>query len=609
MMACGPDERALLRGSGHAAGVSPELELCHVLFEQRVAAHPSKEAVICDRRTLTYAELNTRANQIAHSLQRRGVGPEAPVVLCLRRSVELIATYLGVLKAGGAVFLLDPDMPSQRVKTMLEVIQPTVVVSEEPVDARRLGMSRPPISVPDLLDPSDAKVTTRPRNRIELGNALFLLATSGSTGIPKIVIKPLGHRRVATGYESADGGVSSDDRHLLKTDSGTGFAHAEITRPLLTGGTLLIAPEGAEYDAAALAGFIADHRVSHLLATPSQLLALLDVDDIDRCTSLRSVDCIGEIVSPALAEHFFRTFKACSLIVSYGCTEALGATSRACSEGDPPVASVGRPSPLMEVFVVDARLQLCAVGVPGDVYVGGELARGYVRNPRETALRFVPHLFRPGARLFRTGDVGRWLSDGALEILGRRDRQVKVRGHRVELDEIEAALRQCPGVKQAAVELRDDESGRQRIVGYAIEGTGRRIDSRECRNQLTERLPQYMVPSPIVVLSQFPLTANGKLDRSALPAPRASDRRTSADDPPRGELEEALAAVWIEVLGVDHVGRHDDFFALGGHSLLVAQLVGRIRQEFSVEFGVLDVFARPVFADLASDLEALLLWR
>jgi amino acid adenylation domain-containing protein len=604
-----PEENALLCGWAAGPDVPREPELCHVQFEQRVAANPCKPAVVFPGGALTYAELDLRANQIAHFLRSLGVGPETPVALSFRRSPQLVMTYLGAVKAGGAVFLLDPGTPSERRQATLRVIRPLVVLTHDQFDHRASGEEWPAVCFREIAAQLDRQDTDPPYNSVVLGNTLSLLATSGSTGVPKIVRQPIGHRRAATGYESENvADPPSDDRHLLKTDSGTGFTHAEITRPLLTGGTLFIAPEGVEYDASALAAYIDEHRISCLLTTPSQLSALLHVEDLSRCDSLRVIDCIGEIISPELKLRFFETLKQCSLVVSYGCTEALGATSRACSrpDNDPAVVDVGRTAPLMEVFVLDSRLRLSPIGVPGEVYVGGELATGYLNSPGETAARFVAHfLSRPGgARLFRTGDVGRWLSDGTLEILGRRDRQVKIRGYRVELGEIEAVLGQCRGVKQAAVLLREDAPGERRIAAYVVGTPGHRVTAHELRNDLKEWLPEYMIPTWIVVLPQLPLTTNGKLDRSALPPPRASESLARAYEPPLGDLEITLAEVWSDVLSVDRVGRNDDFFELGGHSLLAMRLIARIRQEFPVDVAVMDVLARPVFADLARYLEA-----
>jgi len=265
----------------------------------------------------------------------------------------------------------------------------------------------------------------------------------------------------------------------------------------------------------------------------------------------------------------------------------LGATCRACSsaDGDPAVVDVGRTAPLMEVFVVDSRLRLSPIGIPGEVYLGGELAAEYVNSPKETAERFVPHFFSraPGARLFRTGDLGRWLPGGNLEILGRRDHQVKIRGYRVELREVEAVLERCSGVKQAAVVVREDEAGDQRIAAYVVKTVGDGVTTSEMRNYLKERLPEYMAPSWIVALPALPLTTNGKLDRSALPAPVASACRTRAYEPPQSELEVMLAAVWTDVLNVDRVGRHDDFFELGGHSLIYHSIARSRRMRFSLQ--------------------------
>jgi amino acid adenylation domain-containing protein len=605
------DEKATVLGWSVGPTPPRNVDRCDVRFEEQVGAHPDRLAVVFSGGVLTYAELDARANQMARVLQRRRIGPDVSVALCLRRSPELVTAYLGVVKAGGAVCLLDPSEPAKRKRAVLSVVRPAIVVTQDAFKEGLSGEEWSTLSLAEIATELDNEENTAPGNRATADSSALLLVTSGSSGAPKIVRKPLGYRRAANAYQGEDGpDPPSDERHLLKTDSGTAFTHAELTRPLLTGGTLYIAPERIEHDAWALTAFIERRRISHLLATPSLLSALLESEFLGRCDSLRVVECIGEVISIDLKKRFFERLSSCSLVVSYGCTEALGATSRVCSrDDDPAVVDVGRTAPLMEVFVLDSRLRPCPVAVPGEVYLGGELASEYVSNPKDTAERFVPHGLSaaPGARLFRTGDLGRWLPDGCLEIVGRRDRQVKVRGYRVELGEIEAVLGHCPGVKKVAVMARDEQPGRQ-IAAYVVTMPEHRVTARDMRSYVEERLPDYMVPSWIISLPEFPLTANGKLDWRALPAPAVSVSGTRAYESPQGDLEVRLAAIWAEVLNVERIGRHDDFFELGGHSLLAFRLTNRLRQEFLVEAGVSDVLRFPVLSDLAQYLEHAGMW-
>ncbi len=600
-----PEELARLLAWSSGPEASRVPNLYHVRFQEYVDKNPDKEAVVYPGGVLTYGELDSLANQAAHHFQSLGVGPNVPVAICLHRCLELVIAYIGIVKAGGAIFLLDPSAPAERIRAELNAISPAFVLTQAPLHQNLAGFNWPVICYEEIRTQLANQKKTAPVNHVALDNTAFLIATSGSTGLPKIIRTQLGHYRPGIGYERPElAPPSPDDRHLLKTDSGTGFTHAEILRPLTWGGTLYIAPEGLEYDPPGLASYIREHQISCLLAAPSQLSALLDAESLANCDSLRVVECIGEIVPSDLKQRFFAKLKQSSLIVSYGCSEAPSATGRVCSPiyDDPAIVDVGRPAPLMEVFVLDSRQRLSPVGVPGEIYLGGELSGEYMNDPAGTAERLVPHVFSrtPSARLFRTGDLGRWLPKGTLEVLKRRDSQVKIRGYRIEIGEIETVLAQHSGVSRCAVVVREDRRGDRQIVAYWIAQGKTKATTSTLRQHLLRSLPEYMVPSFFVRLDSMPLTPNGKLDRNALPAPDAC--RPDLDTPyvaPRSPIEEALASIWCEVLRLRDVGVQDNFFELGGHSLLATQVVSRLKKGFDLEIPLRSIFEYSTIEALA----------
>ncbi len=599
-----PEEEALLRAWSFGPDAPAVPDLQHLRFQEHAGRNPDKAAVVFSGGALSYAELDAGANRMARFLQGLGVGPDVPVGIFLRRSPELVMAYLGVIKAGGAIFLLDAGTPAERMRAALEVVSPAVVLTENPFDKRVAQTRWPNLCLSEIAAELASQQSTAPANRVTPGHTASVMTTSGSTGAPKIMRKRIGRHRPGIGYELPGiAPMSPDDRHLLKTDSGTGFTHAEILRPLMSGGTLFVAPEGLEYDPAKLAEFIDEHRISCLLATPSQLSAFLNSGELRSCPSLRIVECIGETVSTELKRRFFERLKQCELVISYGCSEAPSATGRVCSplDDDPAIVDVGRPTPLMEVFVLDPRLRMSPIGVPGEVYLGGELVEGYVNDPAETAERFIPHVFGrpPGARLFRTGDRGRWLPGGNLEILGRRDTQVKVRGFRIELKEIETRLAEHAGVSRCAVVLQENDQGDKQLLACWV-AQGQTVPTPSgLRGHLRATLPEYMLPSRFVRLESMPLTSNGKTDRRALAA--MEELRPVLDTPyaaPRNQVEEQLALIWSEVFAIPQVGIFDDFFALGGHSLMATQLLSRIRAVFGLDVTLRLLFDYPTIEGL-----------
>ncbi|SCG39773.1 non-ribosomal peptide synthetase/MFS transporter [Micromonospora coxensis] len=566
-----------------------------------VAATPDAPVVVHGTDTLTYRELDRRANRLAHLLRARGVGPDHLVGVLLEQSVDLAATLLGVLRAGGAYLPLDPEQPAARLALMLADARPTVLLTSAEL-RDRLPADAPAVCLDEVATEAAAAPDTPPPATTSGGHLAYVIYTSGSTGTPKGVA--VAHRQVLRYLDGvADRfAIVPAARYGLLQSMSFDFSVTLFYLALATGGAVHLLPRrgtGAE-----LAERLREERIDYLKITPSHLAALTaDAEPVDLLPA-RALILGGEAsdlgrVRP-LAAGPVRVFN------HYGPTEAtVGVATHEVLADGPGAGAVplGRPLPHARVYLLDERMRPVPVGVPGELYLGGDrLARGYLHRPGLTAERFVPDPYGPaGARLYRTGDLGRWSADGQLVFLGRRDHQVKIRGYRVELGEIEAVLRDCPGVRQAAVLLRDD-----RLVAY-LEPTpdADGPDVAGLRRRLADRLPEHMVPTRWTVLDRLPLQEHGKVDRRALPAPTdaapAGERVT-----PVGPVETLVADIWRTVLGVAEVGATDDFFDLGGHSLLATQVVARLRRELPAVVGaeatvsVMDLFRHRTVRELAA---------
>ena len=576
----------------------------HQLFEAQVAEAPDSVALTFEGKSLTYRELDNRANQLARYLRRLGVGPEIPVGVCMERAPELVVAVLGLLKAGGVYTSLDPANPKERLSFILQETKPAVVLAQERLikflpghDAREVCLDR---------DWSDiAEQSTEPLEALLSNeNLAFLVYTSGTTGQPKAVM--LTHRKRDSGpsHDQTVYQMTKEDRHVLKSSINFTVIIRELFWPLLTGGQLAIMPPGTEQDIAYLAGFIASHRISLITVTPSVLRALLEEPGIRNCDSLRHVICFGEPLTHDLEKRFHVNLSA-ELSVYYGATEAPSAAMRKCENGVPPnVAGLGNPLPGIKIHLLDHRLQPVPIGICGELYIAGKLARGYFKRPDLTAEKFLPNPFseEPGARFYRTGDLGRYLPDGSIEFLGRVDDQIKIRGFRVELGEIETVLSQHPGISQVIVTDRE-VSGDRRLIGYVVPQREHAPSISELRGFLRKKLPHYMVPSGFVFLDNLPLTPNGKVDRRALPAPdRTRSESESGFVAPRDAVELELAQVWGLILGTHPVGVRDNFFDLGGQSLLAARLFAEIQKMFGKSLPLATLFQAPTIEQLANIL-------
>ncbi|CPJ75525.1 non-ribosomal peptide synthase [Burkholderia pseudomallei] len=630
----GEAERAQVLHGWNETGRAYARDAClHQLFEAQVSRTPEAAAVICGDETLSYTDLDARANRLAHYLRGQGVGPDTRVGLALGRGVEMMTGLLAVLKAGGAYVPLDPGYASERLRAILDDSRPAIVLADA---AGRTALDAlagaPPIA--DLqADASrwSALPSTPPRvEGLTPRHLAYVIYTSGSTGQPKGVM--VEHASVVNLWRALDEAIYRAHPSARRVSLNASIAFDSLVKQwvqLLSGRTLVVVPEPVRFDGRRLLDAIGRDRIDVFDCTPSQL-ALIEgargpEDEAYPQVTLVGGEAIGEGMWSELASASSRTYYNV-----YGPTECtVDATlARITAEHAP---HIGGPLANVRAYVLNERLSPAPVGVRGELYIGGAgVARGYLNRPELTRERFIDDPFVAGGRLYRTGDLARWRTDGKLEYLGRNDFQVKIRGFRIELGEIEAQLAKVAGVREVVVLARDSasevhDSATEHATPDALSpspetstatatatATEKRLvayytgdaDVVALRAQAAQHLPSYMVPSAYVRLDAWPLTPNGKLDRRALPAP-ADDAYARAEyEAPQGAKEEALAAIWRELLHVERVSRHDNFFELGGHSLLAVQLVSRLRQALSVEVALSTVFDAPVLSALAERLEA-----
>jgi amino acid adenylation domain-containing protein len=577
----------------------------HELFEAQVARTPGAVAVVSGGRTLTYTELNERANRLAHRLRESGVGPEQRVGICVERSPEMVVAMLAVLKAGGAYVPLDPAYPAERLRYVVADSRPAVLLARASLAAGLLEGHHAEVLDLDAPTWEDRPGTNPERGGLTPAHLAYVIYTSGSTGQPKGVM--VAHRGVVNlvDWYVRELGISADDAVLIATSYAFDLTQRNLFGPLVAGGRLHLAAE--PFDPRGILAQIGECRVTMANLTSTAFHALIDAGAGDEVAGMRLVVLGGEATRPQKLMELGSPRPA--FVNAYGPTECSGVVTYH-RLADDLSSYAGRSVPLGEpiansrIYILDGAGEPAPAGVVGELYVGGvQVSRGYLGRPELTAERFVADPFggEPGARLYRTGDLGRWRADGTIEFAGRNDFQVKVRGFRVELGEVEARLREHPAVRDAVVVAREASPGDQRLVAYWV-GDEAAAGAEALRRHAGERLPEYMVPAAYIHLEKFPATPSGKLDRRALPSPEgdAFARRDYAA--PEGEMEEALAEIWSEVLGVERVGRWDHFFELGGHSLLIVRVVSRIRQVLGVEVELGTVFERPVLNELADAL-------
>ncbi|MFL5358380.1 amino acid adenylation domain-containing protein, partial [Archangium sp.] len=578
----------------------PREATLHELFEAQVERTPEAEALVDGTRSLTYAELNARANQLAHSLRALGVGPETPVGICSQRSAELLIGLLGILKAGGLYVPLDPAYPRERLGFILEDAGLRFLVAQSTTRD-----SLPTHSAHVLLLDKDSESLSRastlnPERAASSANLAYLIYTSGSTGRPKGV--SIEHRNAVSFLFWARTVFTPEMLSGLLASTSIAFDLSvfELFLPLSLGGTVVLANNALELPRLPAAG-----RVSLVNTVPSAMSELLHTGGLP--PSVRVVNLAGEPLATSLVQQLYRQPGLSRVYDLYGPSETTTYSTFTLRHPDKP-ATIGRPISGTQVYLLDSRLQPVPTGVPGEVFIAGAgVSRGYLGRPELTAEKFIPDPFSstPGARMYRTGDLARYRADGNLEYLGRTDFQVKVRGFRIELGEVESVLDKHPAVRQVVVVAREDRPGDKRLVAYLVPTTpaSPELTPVELRAWLKQHLPEHMVPSAFVLLEQLPLTPNGKVNRKALPAPEAPTDVGAGYVAPRTPTEEKLAALWSEVLGVPRVGAEDHFFELGGHSLLATRVLSRVRSAFQVELPVRVLFEASLLSALARKID------
>ena len=590
----GLQERQQLLVQFNATEVNYNLDqTLHGLFEAQVVRTPQAVAVKAGEHTLSYQQLNERANRLAHHLRDSGVRPDARVGICVERGLDMVVGLFAILKAGGAYVPLDPAYPPERIAYMLHDSAPVVVLAQ--------SATRTLLGDVAVVDLDHSTWQHQPPTNPQVPNliaqhAAYVIYTSGSTGQPKGVINE--HAGVVNRLLWMQDAYSlkAHDAVLQKTPFSFDVSVWEFFWPLFTGARLVMArPEGHK-DPAYLCEVVAAEHITTLHFVPSMLDVFLAHGDVSQAAGLVRVMCSGEALPGSLVRRFKQQLPGIGLYNLYGPTEAaVDVTAWNCARPEvPDNTPIGKPIANTRLYVLDGQLQPVPLGVVGELFIAGvQVARGYLNRPELTAERFLDDPFTPG-RMYRTGDLGRYLPDGTLEYLGRNDDQVKIRGLRIELGEIQARLIEHPAVKDAVVVARD-----QRLVAYY---TGAPTDIESLRAQLLQHLPDFMVPALFMHLDALPLSPNGKLDRKALPAPGMDALQVREYAAPEGDTEILLAQLWAELLKVERVGRHDNFFELGGHSLLAVSLIGRLRQE-GMEADVRGLFEQPTLAGYAAMTE------
>ena len=574
------------------------------LFEQQVARTPEAIAVVSSGRSLTYSELLCRSNQLARYLQQLNVRPETLVGIAVERSVEMIVGLLAILKAGGAYVPMDPSYPVQRITLMIEDSDVPVILATERTRSRLGKTARHIVSIDGDADAIAGNGTHPIFGMVTGQNLAYVIYTSGSTGKPKGVM--IENRNVVNFFSGMDQVIGSDPGvWLAVTSISFDISVLELFWTLTRGFQVIIhGDEGT----GTIPDEIRNHGVTHMQSTPSLArMIAVDPDGLASLGRLKKLILGGEELPPSLVRQLRKAFHG-EMQDMYGPTETTIWSTTFRITGDSDIIPIGKPIVNTQVYVLDSRLQPVSSGEAGDLFIGGEgVARGYWQRPDLTAEKFFNDPFRSGNRMYRTGDIARFLPDGNLEFLGRADFQVKLRGFRIEIGEIEAALENQAGVVQAVVVASEFKSRIQtedkRLVAYVVPKSGTKLEVTDLRAALAAILPEYMVPSHFVFLDSLPLTANGKIDRNALPNPSAVENESgTAPEPPRNELERVIAEAWKDALGVDRVGLNENFFDLGAHSLMVAEVHIQLQQVLGRELSLVDLFQFPTVTALAKHL-------
>jgi amino acid adenylation domain-containing protein len=601
-----PEKAKVVSGFNDTRAEYPSHKVVHELLREQVSKTPCSTAVVFEDEHLTYYELDSRSHRLARHLRELGAGPDTPVAVFLERSLEMVVALLAVLKAGGTYVPLDPIYSKQRLSSILDDARPPVLLTKQ-------GLVEGPLNSPATvlcLDTEWEAVAARGdadlATAISADNLAYIIYTSGSTGMPKGVMISHGGLCNHMVWMQRDFPFSPDDRVLQKTPCTFDASVWEFYAPLLVGAQLVMARSGGEMDGAYLVKVIAEERISILQLVPTMLRLFLEQEAVEQCVSLRRVFCGGEALTGELQDRFFARLDA-DLVNLYGPTEATVQTVVwPCErESRRRVVPIGRPISNTQVFLLDQNLRPIGIGMLGELYIGGDpVGRGYLNCPHLTAQSYIPNPYgeRQGSRLYRTGDLARYLPDGVIEYIGRIDHQIKLHGFRLELEEIEAVVSSHPSVRGAVVAEREYGPEQTQLVCYVVCRRKSPPSISELRSYVNERLPDYMAPA-FVMLATLPLLPNGKVNRKALHyveplRPDLGGRYLA----PRDEIEQAIASVWQEVLKVEKVGVFDNFFDLGGHSLLMFQMQAKMRKVFNRDLSAIDLFKYPTVSALAEYL-------
>jgi len=584
----------------------PKDKCIHQLFEEQVEKTPANIAVVFEDNRLTYRELNKRANQLARYLQSGGVKPDSLVGICVDRSLEMIIGVLGILKAGGAYVPIDPTYPKDRVSYMLEDAECEIVLTQEHLELPKTN------SGIIYLDAGWGKIENEPdedvKSEVKSDNLAYVIYTSGTTGKPKGT--EITHRNVNRLVSNAEFNFLRQRNKVLQYAPISFDASIfEIWGTICNGSSLIVCPEG-NLSLEELDQIINNSKITVLWLTSGLFSAIVE-NNIKLLRNIKYLLAGGDVLNINHIEKILKEFQNISMINGYGPTEGTTFTTlyfmnkNTIINGSIPI---GKPIDNTKTYVLDKEQKLLAVGVPGELYISGDgLAIGYLKRPELTAEKFIknPYSDDPNSRLYKTGDLVKYLPDGNIEFIGRIDNQVKIRGFRIELGEVEVVLNKIETIKDCVVVAKEDANGNKRLLAYVVAGD--EINIQEIRDNLSKSLPDYMVPSLFVSLQKMPLTPNGKIDRKSLPEPEGNIETINEYVAPRNETERKLADIWAKVLGVEKVGIYDNFFELGGHSLLATQVISKIRTEFNKELPLKVLFENSTIIDLSKQIDSCLI--
>jgi amino acid adenylation domain-containing protein len=604
-------EQQLLAGWNRTKTDYPRDRSIQEVFEAQATETPDAIALIFETEQFTYRELNERANQLANYLTGLGVGANSLVGIYIERSLETVVGLLGVLKAGGAYVPLDTAYPQERLEFMVKDTQVSTILTQQRL-ADRLPASNAQVVCLDtgwkvIALESQANLTCN----VSSNSLAYVIYTSGSTGTPKgVSVSHRGVVRLVKGTDYTD--FSADQTFLQLAPLAFDASTFEIWGALLNGARLVIFPSDKP-SLAELGQIVERHEVSIIWLTAGLFHLMVD-EQLESLRPLRQVLAGGDVLSVPHVQRFCEALPNCKLINGYGPTESTTFTCCYSIEDAKNISTsvpIGRPIANTQVYLLSSRLQPVPIGAIGELYIGGDgLALGYLNRPELTSERFVPDPFsrQSDEKLYKTGDLARYLPDGNIEFLGRIDNQVKIRGFRIELGEVEAVLSQYPSIQKSVVIVREDTPGDKRLVAYFVPNLGQEVAVTDLRSFFKQKLPEYMVPSAFVRLESLPLTPNGKVNRKELPIPDGSHLNLQESYvPPRNPTEQQVADVWAQVLNLERVGIYDNFFELGGHSLLATQIIARLRKLFTVELSLRTFFEAPTIADLGERI-ATLIW-